>query len=371
MNLIQKKFMKKIKTKFRSNWKKINDAYTYVNCLQTELEACTAEFNAQMTAAKVELVALRKRIGAKRIEKAAPYYRQLAERARAQDLAADAARQYQRSLSELQAARETLEVAENAQKPSVQTDAAGAAAACLDEAAASWEEHLSLARQRVVYAEQELERCRYEHQLHSKQYSKASEQLASLKAKQERLIESCRPFYELKMARERTLTELEDRRQQLTERLGGQKRAHKQAMSSLEAISSDMHMSRRLAQLHRRRLQQQVSPADHVSISLTADAESMRSDCSEESRQLTLPPAAPSSASVPPSPARGRIVSRLGHVTEHPLLQSVSGLSASSSSKSSNAAAATAAAAPPSSPTPADARHSTASASSPATHDPS
>uniref|UniRef100_A0A1I8G186 SH3 domain-binding protein 5-like n=1 Tax=Macrostomum lignano TaxID=282301 RepID=A0A1I8G186_9PLAT len=346
MNLIQKKFMKKIKTKFRSNWKKINDAYTYVNCLQTELEACTAEFNAQMTAAKVELVALRKRIGAKRIEKAAPYYRQLAERARAQDLAADAARQYQRSLSELQAARETLEVAENAQKPSVQTDAAGAAAACLDEAAASWEEHLSLARQRVVYAEQELERCRYEHQLHSKQYSKASEQLASLKAKQERLIESCRPFYELKMARERTLTELEDRRQQLTERLGGQKRAHKQAMSSLEAISSDMHM---------RRLQQQVSPADHVSISLTADAESMRSDCSEESRQLTLPPAAPSSASVPPSPARGRIVSRLGHVTEHPLLQSVSGLSASSSSKSSNAAAATAAAAPPSSPTPADA----------------
>lgn len=216
----------------------LNSAAESINKLENELQHAKAKFRQVKTDSSHRLSALSRQIGKKWVIKARPYYDLLRQSQKAQVEAQRSASKFQQANGIYKAAKETVTLAEQRlfagnEQGKIAFDSA-------------WQEMLNHATAKFMDAEKQKSVCEIEHQTKAAEYAAIQQRLAFLLKDIPRTINKAKPFYEMKDRLEGRLQAERQNAEDLQLALICSKQKYRMALGSLEAISEEVHMQRKM-----------------------------------------------------------------------------------------------------------------------------
>ncbi|CAG5089756.1 Oidioi.mRNA.OKI2018_I69.PAR.g12338.t1.cds [Oikopleura dioica] len=245
---------------------RLNNAGTDINVLETALTKARTEYRTYLHKISHDLRALEKTLGSC-VKKSRPYYESRNKFKEAQHAVQLATEKFEHAASRHNAAREMVAVAEASLESTVGADAQDKLA---------WAEMLNQATEKVNIAEKERQEAA---KLHTQKIQKLQEierTMRSLQKSQKRSIISSKPYFELKVIK---MAEMEDKRNTVNEieqKLHISKSDYQAALRTLETISEQIHLHRKLQSLE----SNLSGKSDHLTVPNAAGTGNNQSDTS-------------------------------------------------------------------------------------------
>jgi hypothetical protein len=211
---------------------KLNKASENINRLELELEKARLLFKHVLSDSTQQLEVLAKKLGSC-IEKSRPYYDARFKLKEAQGATQNAALRYERACSQLAAAKEMVNLAEQGYFNHGQP---------FDPA---WQEMLNHSTMKVNDSERERLESEIEHMNTAQMLNDAEQLVRKLQRDWKRNIAKSRPYFELKAKITQQMEDQKKKIGELEERVSKAKSLYSQTLKRLEEISDDIHAQRR------------------------------------------------------------------------------------------------------------------------------
>lgn len=218
---------------------RLNNAGTDINDLETSLTKARADYRAYLHKISHDLRALEKTLGSS-VKKSRPYYESRQKFKEAQHAVQLATEQFEHAASRHNAAREMVAVAEASLESTVGADAQDKLA---------WAEMLNQATEKVNFAELERKEAAKLHTQKMQKLQEIERTMRSLQKSQKRSIISSKPYFELKVIKMAEMGEKRNKVNEIEQKLHISKSDYQAALRTLETISEQIHLHRKLQSL--------------------------------------------------------------------------------------------------------------------------
>lgn len=218
---------------------RLNRSSQQINSLETSLTKARNDYRNLLQSISVELKAVEKQLGSC-VKKARPYYEARSKYHVEKELALRASERFEHAVSRHGAAREMVTVAEASLATSKN---------CRPDEKIAWAEMLNSATEKVNSAEKERLDAFEEHTQRLKSFQIQETQMARLQKSLKRHILNSKPYFQLKSERMRNVDDKRTVVTSLDQNLILAKSDYAAALRTLETISEQIHLQRKLETL--------------------------------------------------------------------------------------------------------------------------
>jgi len=218
---------------------RLNQSSNQINTLETNLTKARNDYRILLQSISVELKAVEKQLGSC-VKKARPYYEARCKYRVEKELALRASERFEHAVSRHAAAREMVTVAESSLKTSKN---------CRADEKIAWAEMLNSATEKVNSAEKERLAAFEEHTQRLGKFQQCERTMTHLQKSLKRHIINSKPYFELKSNRMKDVDEKRTIVNSIEQNLILAKSDYAAALRTLETISEQIHLQRKLESL--------------------------------------------------------------------------------------------------------------------------
>lgn len=218
---------------------RLNQSSNQINSLETSLTKARNDYRILLQSISVELKAVEKQLGSC-VKKARPYYEARCKYRVEKELALRASERFEHAVSRHAAAREMVTVAESSLKSSKN---------CRADEKIAWAEMLNSATEKVNSAEKERLAAFEEHTQRLGKFQQCERTMTHLQKSLKRHILNSKPYFELKSNRMKDVDEKRTIVNSIEQNLILAKSDYAAALRTLETISEQIHLQRKLESL--------------------------------------------------------------------------------------------------------------------------
>jgi len=218
---------------------RLNQSSNQINQLETSLNKARNDYRFLLQNISVELKQIEKQLGSC-VKKARPYYEARSKYRIEKEFALRASERFEHAVSRHAAAREMVTVAESSLTHSKQ---------CRPDEKIAWAEMLNSATEKVNAAEVERLAAFEEHTQRLKTFQECERTMNRLQKSLKRNILNSKPYFELKAERMKNVEERKTRVNTIEQNLQLAKSDYAAALRTLETISEQIHLQRKLESL--------------------------------------------------------------------------------------------------------------------------
>jgi len=218
---------------------RLNQSSNQINSFEVQLNQAREAYRSLLQNISVELKHVEKQLGSC-VKKARPYYEARSKYRYEKEFALRASERFEHAVSRHAAAREMVTVAESSLTYSKQ---------CRPDEKLAWAEMLNSATEKVNAAELERLAAFEEHTQRLRTFQDCERVMNRLQKSLKRNILNSKPYFELKAERMKNVEERKTRVNSIEQNLALAKSDYAAALRTLETISEQIHLQRRLESL--------------------------------------------------------------------------------------------------------------------------